>query len=288
MNTRHDALTQAAFELKQSGIENPWFEAQLLLSTVLNIGAVEIIAHKEQVISAEDNRRFRMAIAQRVKRKPLAYITGKKQFMNWEFMVSEDVLIPRPETETLVELAVSQLEQRFPGQPLRIADVGTGSGIIGLSMVALLPKARLFAIDLSEPALLVARRNAQILDVQDRVSFYTGDLLGPLEGQTGLLHCLTANLPYISDSEYQDLQPEVLKFEPREALVSGADGLRHYRRLLRRAKLHLEPDGLIFIEIGSTQAQQVQKIFVHSGLKDPRVVKDLAGQDRVVWAENSE
>jgi release factor glutamine methyltransferase len=253
------------------------------MSAVLDVEPIRIIVHGEQEISAEHLRLFNDAVAQRAKHKPLAYIVGRKHFLNWEFWVNENVLIPRPETETLVELAVEQLKQRFPGQALLLADIGTGSGAIGLSMLAFLPTAKLLAIDISEPALVVAGQNARDLNVADRVSFLAGDLLSPLEGWQGEIHCLIANLPYIAEQEFRGLQPEIIKYEPLEALISGADGLLHYCRLLKDAKQFLRPGGLIFMEIGSNQATQAQKIFVRNGLK-PRVAKDLAGLDRIVWA----
>lgn len=280
-------MVAAAAKLRQAGIEQPWFEAQLLLASVMELDPVTIIAHEAEVISPGLQEKYTEAVNQRLKFKPLAYITGKKAFMKWDFYVNEDVLIPRPETETLTQLAVDELESRFSGNPIMIADIGTGSGVIGLSMLALLPSARLVAVDLSEPALMVARENAQRLGVQDRVSLYSGDLLQPLVGWQGSLHCITANLPYVARADYETLQPEIALFEPKDALISGTDGLRHYRGLLRQAWDYLLPGGLVFVEIGSTQAEQVTKLFISGGFNEPRVVVDLAGKPRVVWAERN-
>lgn len=284
MPTCKEALLGATGKLRAAGIDQPWFEAQLLLAATLKKTTVEIIAHGERSLSASQFRQFTAAVRQRQQRKPLAYIVGSKHFLHWDFAVNQDVLVPRPETELLVELAVRELRHRFPEAPLQLADIGTGSGVIGLSMLALLPSARLAAVDLSEPALLVARKNARRMQVQDRVTFYPGDLLQPLAGWKGSINCLTANLPYVASVEYENLQPEILRFEPREALVSGVDGLRHYRRLLREAKNYLCTGGLIFIEVGSTQGEQVQRLFIHGGFESPQIEKDLAGHERIVWA----
>ena len=285
MGSRREAVARGAQELRAAGIENPWFEAQVLLARTLGLDAVVVMAHGEVELSAAEAGRFNQALAQRASRKPMAYIIGVKPFMHWEFIVTEDVLIPRPETEVLVEKAVFELNRNFPDLPLRLADIGTGSGVIGLSMLALLPSARLTAVDVSPAALEVARQNAQLLGVRDRVIFSCGDLLSPLEDMEEKgFHCVTANLPYIAAGEYPGLQPEVRCHEPRGALVSGPDGLCHYRRLLREVGKFLVPGGMVFIEIGSTQGIQVRQLFVDGGFPHPQVEKDLAGHDRVVWA----
>lgn len=286
MVTRRQALAAAAAKLKAAGLERPWFEAQVLLSARLGLSAAEIIGHDEEVLSPAQLRDYEEAVAQRVRRRPAAYIIGKKPFLRWEFIVTEDVLIPRPETEILVETAAAETARQFPAQfRLRLADIGTGSGAIGLSLLKMLPGACLAAVDLSERALQVARENARLLGVLERVIFYAGDLLRPLAGWRELgFHCITANLPYLSRAEYKTLQPEVLH-EPPLALVSGADGLFHYRRLLRNVKEYLAPGGLLFVEIGDGQAEEVKKLFIAGGFPRPRAERDLCGKERVVWAK---
>lgn len=278
-------MVRASAKLRQAGIDQPWFEAQLLLASVLNLQALELILHDDEELNPMEHKAFMEFVEQRVKRRPLAYIVGSKHFMDWEFYVDERVLIPRPETELLVELAAEELGRRFPETPLYLADVGTGSGAIGLSLLALLPSARLAAVDISEPALQVARVNARRLKVEGRVCFYQGNFLEPLESWRGRLHCVTANLPYVSEGDYSRLQPEITSFEPYSALVSGCDGLDHYRRLLITVKDYLCPGGMAFVEIGSTQAEQITQLFIAGGYKDPRVVEDLAGHPRIIWSE---
>lgn len=275
-------MVDAAHSLRQAGVEQPWFEAQLLLAHAAGLDIAGLSAHDDEFLCPDQQKLYNSYVEQRVKRKPQAYITGKKYFLDWEFYVNEDVLIPRPETELLVQLAVRELKSRF-GDSVQIADIGTGSGAIGLSILAMLPSAQLSAVDLSQAALRVARLNAEHLGVQDRTEFLWGDLLEPLESRRGKLHCLTANLPYIASADYQGLEPEIA-YEPRNALVSGIDGLDHYRSLLAQARHFLLPEGLAFVEIGSTQGEEVKKLFVLGGFRHPRVERDLAGHSRIVWA----
>lgn len=277
-----DLMLKAAAQLKDAGIRHPWFEAQLLLSWVLGKNQAEVLAHGEYLLTDQQAKQFWELVEQRKKRKPLAYITGIKSFLRWDFLVTEDVLIPRPETEILVELAVQQVMQNFPGESVMIADIGTGSGAIGLSMLMLLPLAKLCAVDSSPAALAVAQKNAVKFGLDQRVFFFLGDLLSPLIQFRGKLTCIVANLPYIPQGEYADLQSEITDYEPQGALVSGDDGLRHYRRLLSQAADYLVAGGLLLVEIGSSQGQEVQKLFRHGGFS-PWLEKDLAGKNRIVW-----
>ncbi|HCX78560.1 MAG TPA: peptide chain release factor N(5)-glutamine methyltransferase [Firmicutes bacterium] len=286
--TARELMLEAVAKLKEAGIDKPWFEAQLLLGWVLGKDQAAVLTHDEIALSDQQAQLFRQGVEERRKRKPFAFITGIKPFLHWDFCVNEDVLIPRPETEILVELAVQELNKGFPGQSVLVADIGAGSGAIGLSMLMLLPAARLYAVDCSILALKVAQKNAEKFGLVERAIFLPGDLLAPLEQLRGQFACIVANLPYVAAREYADLQPEISGYEPREALVSGADGLCHYRRLLRQAADYLLPGGLLFVEIGSTQAQEVQRLFRSGGFAAPQVEKDLAGLARIVWGTKTE
>jgi release factor glutamine methyltransferase len=277
-----DLILNAAAQLKDAGIRQPWFESQLLISWVLGKNQAAMLAHGEYIPTDQQIKQFWDSVEQRKRRKPLAYITGIKSFLHWDFLVTEDVLIPRPETETLVELAVEQLTEKFSGDSIMIADIGTGSGIIGLSMLMLLPLAKLLAVDSSPAALAVAQKNAARFCLHQRAFFFRGDLLSPLEQYRGKLTCIVANLPYIPQGEYIALQPEITNYEPQGALVSGDDGLSHYRRLLSQGGDYLMAGGLLLVEIGCTQGQEVQNLFRQGGLS-PRLEKDLAGKNRIVW-----
>ncbi|MGI6362659.1 MAG: peptide chain release factor N(5)-glutamine methyltransferase [Bacillota bacterium] len=275
-------MQRAAATLKEAGIQQPWFEAQLLLCWLLGKTQAEVLARQEDLLTDQQARQYWHLVEQRKKRRPLAYITGVRPFMGWDFHVTEAVLIPRPETEVLVELAVQQVNKHFPGEEVCIADIGTGCGAIGLSLLMLLPTARLCAVDSSPAALAIAKKNAAKFGLQQRVTFFQGDLLSPLEKYRGKLACIVANLPYIPQDEYAALQPEITEYEPRDALVSGEDGLWHYRRLLSKAHHYLVAGGLLLVEIGCCQGREVQEMFRQGGFS-PRLAKDLAGRDRVVW-----
>lgn len=280
-------MLEAAAKLKEAGIDQPWFEAQLLLGWVLGKDQATVLSH-DCILSDSQAKQFKQGVEERRKRKPLAYITGYKPFLHWDFYVNEDVLIPRPETEILVELAVQKLGQGFPGQSVLVADIGAGSGAIGLSILMLLPSARLCAVDSSSAALRVAEKNAAKFGVAQRATFLPGDLLAPLEQFRGQFACIVANLPYVAAGEYANLQPEIRRYEPREALVSGPDGLWHYQRLLKQAADYLLPGGLLFVEIGCSQGPEMQKLFSNNGFGLPHVEKDLAGLARIVWGAKTE
>lgn len=276
-------MREAAVKLEAAGVPDAWSEALLLMGWALGLGPAAALV-REEAIPPGVAQQFLQGVEARSKRKPYAYISGVKPFLNWDFTVTPEVLIPRPETEILVELAAQELKNRFPGQPLLLADIGTGCGVIGLSLLLLLPLARLCALDNSLGALRVAKENARKLDLLARVDFFRGDLLSPLGEPRGDFHCLVANLPYVSETEYTALQPEITGYEPRQALVSGPEGLQHYRRFLPEAGDYLAPGGLLAVEIGCGQGQAVKELFITGGFPQPAIARDLAGLDRIVWA----
>lgn len=284
MPSAGELLQRGAAQLKEAGIDRPWSEALLLLAWALGRSQAALLAHPELVLKPEEVRRYSLGLAQRRACKPLAYITESKSFLHWDFFVRKGVLIPRPETELLAELAAAQVKRYFPADDLLLADIGTGCGAIGLSLLLLLPGARLLAVDSSPRALETAKINARRLGVESRAFFVGGDLLAPLGPWRGNLACITANLPYIPEGEYGGLQPEVREYEPKEALVSGPDGLDHYRSLLAEAGKTLVSGGLLLVEIGDRQGERVLELFRRGGFPAPEIKKDLAGLDRIVWA----
>jgi release factor glutamine methyltransferase len=222
-------------------------------------------------------------IKQRVEGVPTAYLLGEKEFMSLTFEVNRQVLIPRPDTEVLVETALELLGER-KNDNLTVVDVGTGSGNIAVVLARHLPNTQVLGIDYSESALEVAQRNAQRNGVEDRLTFYEGDLLSPLEekGLKGQVDLIAANLPYISSDQLPHLMREVLQ-EPISALDGGRDGLMYYRRLLPQALDYLKPGGFLLIEIGMEQGRGAQKLFTE-GWGNVQVKLDYAGRDRVVYA----
>jgi release factor glutamine methyltransferase len=210
----------------------------------------------------------------------LQYLLGVQEFRGLPFQVTPAVFIPRPETEGLVEEAVTRLE----GRPARLADVGCGSGCVAISIASELPASQVFATDISPAALAVARENASRNGVGSRIEFLHGDLLEPLSNQA-VLDAVVSNPPYISEVDFVDLQPEVKEYEPRVALAAGPDGLAVVRRLLPQAETVLAPGGLLLLEIGIGMEGQVKELLSGTTLVWQTTVPDLQGIPRVLVAE---
>jgi release factor glutamine methyltransferase len=251
-------------------------DADVLLAFTLGVQKEELLAHPERTLSRGDDARFRALIERRRAGEPVAYLRGWKEFYGQRFRVDPRVLVPRPETETVVEEA-----RRFiAGRALRAVDVGTGSGAIACAIALSEPQVRVIAIDASRDALAVAEANALALGVADRVELRQGDLLAPI---TETVDVVCANLPYIREDEMKRLAGgrTALAYEPRVAVVSGADGLDLIRRAIADLPRVLAPGGAAFFEVDPPQAAEVARLLERVGLR-PRVVKDLAGNDRVV------
>ncbi len=266
-----------SLRLRQHGVETPELDNALLLAHALGRKRSWLYAHPERSVSDREAALWLSCLAQRQVRRPLAYIVGHKEFMGLEFQVDERVLVPRPETELVVELAQRWLQ---PHPTATIADVGTGSGCIALAVAHLHPAIRAYALDASDEALQVARRNADRLGLRDRMRFRQGDLLTPLPTPVSLI---LANLPYVTAAEYARLAPEIRKYEPRAALVSDAQGLAHLQRLVMQLDQGLRCGGGVVLECGPTTAQTVQDMLIQTDRFDEvRVHADLAGWARCV------
>jgi len=289
------ALSWALPFLTEAKVDTPRLDAELLLCHVLGWTRASLYAHPERLLSKEESERLQRLIIRRVQREPLAYLTKRKEFFGLEFLVDRRVLIPRPETELLVELAVARLRTRLraklPTEPAPIvADVGTGCGAIAVSVAIQIPTARVYALDVSPEALKVARINCHRHGLTchgvtrhggiGRVELLRGDMLAPLDERVDLL---LANLPYIAQSEFATLQPEIVKYEPRVALDGGQDGMDSIRRLLEQAVDHLAPGAGIMLEIGSGQGAVGRAIagrfFPNARIE---VHPDYVGHDRVL------
>ena len=264
---------------KEKGIESPRLDAEVLLSHILGRERIYLYVHFDEPLEPAELARYRDAINQRVQRVPVAYIIGEKEFMGLTFKVTEDTLVPRPDTEILVQAAVERLRAR--GEAPRFADIGTGSGAICLSVLHFLPKAQADTVDISPAARAIAEENAAALEVADRVTFHTGDLLAPLAGQC--YDAILSNPPYIPDGDIAALAPEVRLKEPRTALAGGKDGLDFYRRLTADAPAHLKDGGFLAVEIGIHQAAPVAALAVPA-FSRTEILKDYAGIERVVIA----
>lgn len=274
-----DEVRKAARRLADAGVDSPLLDAQLLMAMVLSSSRLGVIAHPERELSEEQLEEFRPLLDRRSSRHPLAYILGHREFYGIEFDVAPGVLVPRPETEVLVEECL----KRLSGIPEpAIADIGAGSGAIAVALALNLPNARIYTTEISQSALKVARANVEKHDLSDRVTVLEGDLLEPLKPLGVLFDAIVSNPPYIPSGEIDSLQPEVSQFEPREALDGGPDGLDAYRRLLPDAIPLLNESGFAAVEVGAGEAGLVRDLTLGAGCRRAEIIPDLAGIERVV------
>ena len=262
---------------KERALPNPRLEADLLLAGILKLPRIKLYSEWDRPLEPAEIQQYREVIVKRVQGWPLAYLTGKKSFLSWEFDVTPAVLIPRPETEILVETVVDL----FKGRPeICGVDVGTGSGIIAITLAKLLPGSKWYAIDLSPEALVVAENNAIQLGVDQQISFLNGDLLRPIMALGEPYDIIISNPPYVPSATIETLQSEVRR-EPLLALDGGPDGLDIYRKLLPQAKEMLAEDGICAVEHGWDQRDLLVKLFEDSGFIT-QSIPDLAGLDRII------
>ncbi len=257
----------------------PQIERELLLSHVVKCRREDLYI-KDIFIDEETEKLYDSLIKRRSSGEPLQYIIGKETFMGLDFMVTKDVFIPRPETETLVNEVVLSINYEGP----KILDLCTGSGNIAISLAKLIPSSEIIAVDVSDSALEVAQKNAILNKVDKNINFYKKDLFQELLfDKRYIFDIIVSNLPYIKRPDIESLQKEV-RCEPKIALDGGENGLEFYKRLTDVAPKYLKPKGSLFLEIGLGQAQDVKDIFTSSGLyKMQGIKKDFRGIDRVLW-----
>lgn len=279
-----DAWLAAAADLESAEIDDARFEAEVLLRHATGLSRAQLYASLTDEIDPAAQQRFEAAIAERTTRKPLAYITGTREFYRLEFRVTPDVLIPRPESELLVDAALDHMRQARIRSP-QVADVGAGSGAVGIALAKHRRGVSLICSDVSRDALLVARDNAQRLLKRPRASFVQGDLLTPLPGP---FHCVVANLPYIPEERLEELEPEVAEHEPRVALTPGTRGTELILRLITQLPSRLHPNGLAVLEVDPGQESAIAdaarqmlpnaEITILNDISEqPRAVRIIAG-----------
>jgi release factor glutamine methyltransferase len=310
------ALREAFAELRAAGVPSHTLAAELLLLHVLSHDRTWVYAHPEEQVSTADAERFFALISRRANGEPTQHLTGKQEFWGLEFEVTPDVLIPRPETEHLIEVALDRIAvreiragrpQTTTGEGLRIADVGTGSGCIAIALAKELPGAKFFATDISPKALEVARRNAARHSVADRIDFIEGNLLNafsvvgaqhaaPLLGkdaahespvtshQSRSFDLIVSNPPYIGRREVASLPREVREHEPEVALYGGENGYELYAVLIAQAAQHLKPGGILVLELGHDSLPAVEPLLDSANWANLGVTNDLAGIPRVIAA----
>jgi release factor glutamine methyltransferase len=273
------ALTSAIDRLAEEKVPSPRMNAELLLMFTLSCDRAYLYAHPERELTTEETRRFDSALAERIRGVPAQYITGHQEFWGLDLIVTPAVLIPRPETEHLIETVLECLAGEN-SSAVRIADVGTGSGCIALALAKELPDAELHAIDISPAALEVAKANAARHQFESRIQFHQGDLLSGFADK--FFDFVVSNPPYVGDSEEDHVQLEVRKFEPRNAVFAGPKGTEVIEHLIPQARTALKPGGWLVMEISGTIAEDVRHLL--SGWGNVQIKPDLQSTPRVALA----
>jgi release factor glutamine methyltransferase len=271
--------------LAEKGFEESRLTVELLLAHTLRLKRIQLYTSFDRPIDEEELSVFKTFFQRRLQHEPLQYIVGSTEFMGLKFSVDKRVLIPRPETEVLVELAVRFMRKNFPDQSSRSLDIGTGSGCIAVSLAGMIAAAIVTAVDVSENALAVAEANARTNGVDDRVKVSVLDIFhsdGTIFPEK--FHLIVSNPPYISATEFAILPPEIREHEPPLATTDGGDGLSFYRRIATAGRAWLEPGGAVIVEFGSDQPASVQKIFSDSGWHSNEVINDFDGNPRCLLA----
>ena len=279
-----ETLHQASTTLASAAIEDAFLEAELLLMHLLGIDRAQLYCRLDEKLPPNDVHTLDQMLKRRLGHEPVAYIIGHREFFGNDFYVAPGVLIPRPESELLVDKALDFVSCRFPHRDPIVADIGTGCGAIAISLALLLPQAKIYATDISPCALEIAATNCERHQVRDRVHLLEGDLLDPLPEPVDII---IANLPYVKNADLSHLSAEIREFEPLAALSGGEDGLDKVRQLLSRVGGKLCPDGLVLVEIAADQGQAAaslaSSLFPEACLE---LASDLGGWDRVLCVQS--
>lgn len=280
--TVRELLTISTQYLQEKGCASARLDAELLLAHVLEMSRIDLYLNLDKPLTSKEVDAYRACIGRRGRREPVAYITGTKEFYSLAFRVTPAVLIPRPETELLVDKVVLLAQARLQaGQAeVRILELGTGSGAVAVAVARQDPAFSITAVDISPAALEVARKNAERHEVESQIQFLLSNLFAAVEGKFDII---CSNPPYLSQAEMAGLQPEIT-FEPAQALDGGRDGLAYYRRIFQSAPAYLAKPGRIVVEIGAQQGRAVAEIAQSSGFTVEECLKDYGGHDRVVVA----
>lgn len=280
-------LRDAARCLTSHGISSGPLDAEVLLGHVLGVSRDQLLAAAHTPIDEAQLWAYERLVSRRLEREPTAYITGKREFWSLDIHVTPDVLIPRPETELLVEISLALAAKLRATEPMKILDLGTGSGAVAVALATELAGAKIFATDISAAALAVAQGNAVRNDVIGRIRFAQGDLFDTVD-TLERFDLIVANPPYIRRSDIDALAPEVSRWEPRCALDGGLDGFDYYRRMAAQVSRYIVPDGAIAVEIGAGTGDLVAALFKEgAGCARADIYKDYAGNERVVVARKA-
>lgn len=278
-----EVLVNTEEYFKKNNIDNPRLDAEVLLAELLDMERIKLYVNFDYPLKDEEIAKYREMIKKRAQHIPVAYITGHKEFMSLDFYVNKDVLLPRPETEILVEYLIDHFKEKEMDR-INIVEVGTGSGAIMVSLGHYLDNTRILGVEIDKDALEVTKKNIAKFSLSDRLKVTKGDLLKPLiKRGISNVDLLVSNPPYISEEEMHTLPPEVQK-EPQKALYGGRKGLEIYKKLIPQSLEVLKTNGMIALEIGYKQAEDVKKLLFHNNFKDIEVRQDYADKDRFIIA----
>jgi release factor glutamine methyltransferase len=272
--------------LTEKHIDSPRLNAELLLSHVLQLKRIELYTQYNQPVTGQDLEKLRELVKRAGGHEPIAYLVGKTEFYSMEIIVTPDCMIPRPETELLVQRAIEFLRTRSGTQ--FVCDLCTGSGCIAVAIAKNYPNARIIATDICDAALAVAAKNIEMHQLQDKIKLLSGDLFEPIIPQldTGKCDLIVCNPPYVSSSEYEKLDKNVKDYEPRLALFAGDDGMDIYKRIIEKVDQFLKPNGALIMEIGYSQGQAIKEMLEPNGIfADIKIEKDFHNNDRIVSAK---
>lgn len=268
--------------LQKKDVESPRANAEILLAEILKCKRLELYLSFDKPLAENEVQNYREAIRKRGLRIPLQYIVGNVEFYGLKLIVNENVLIPRPETELIVERIINESDK---SANLKILDIGSGSGNISLSLSKNLPNSKVIAIDISENALAVAKQNAELNLLQERVEFRLFDIMKDGLNSLGKYDLIVSNPPYVSENDYYDLEPELKNHEPKIALSDNSNGVSFYKRIIEVSDQILNKPGKIYFELGLGQSKQVQNIFEQKGFNKIKMTKDYSGIDRIICGE---
>lgn len=279
-----DLITWGTEFLTEKSISDARLNVELMLAHVLRFNRIQLYTNFDRPLSEDELAQLKLFIKRRLTHEPLQYILGGTEFMGLKFAVDKRVLIPRADTEILVETVIEKIKVDFAGEEvINILEIGTGSGCIAISLATMIPTARIVSIDHSEEALQIAIVNAEANSVADRITFLKKDFL--VENDfSRKFHCIISNPPYISNEEYSLLDAEVREYEPKMALADGKDGLTFYHSIASRCKINLLDTGFVAVEHAYNQSDNVQKIFSNNNWKNIKSIKDFGGHFRCVIA----
>ncbi len=280
MLTVLDALNKSTEYLEKKVIESPRTNAEILLAHILKCKRLQLYLSFDRPLKDDEKNLYRELLQRRANHEPVQYITGIVEFYGLEFHVDKSVLIPRPETEILVETIIKNTN---PDEKINILDIGTGSGNIAVTLAKHLPNSKVTAIDKSKDALKIAIKNSELNNVNEQIDFIEYDILNNQKFFANDFNLIVSNPPYVSEEEYNNLEPELNEYEPSIALTDFSDGFIFYKSISKQAENLLTANGKLYFELGTGQSKNVKEIMEQNNFSNIQIIKDYQNHDRVIW-----